>query len=399
MNATAWRIACVAACLSALGMGARQAFGMFVSPLNTASGLGLATLSLALALGQLGIGVAQPVIGRWADRAGTLRVVLGGSIVLALSMAMPAIWLNPTLVFSAVVVSAVAGSAVGSNGLLLGPVTRAASPRHAGLAVGIVGAGASVGQLVLAPLVRWLMDEFGWQAALLSFAGIGLAALPLAFGMKAGTTAPVAPRTGSSLSDVLREWTFWRYAVSFAVCGVHVSFLVAHMPGVIERCGFPAALSGPWIAIAGASNIAGSIGVGLALKRLNAGRVLASLYLMRAASIAVFLLLPSSLASLMGFAVLMGASHMATLPPTSTLVAQKYGTARLGSLFGVVMLVHQAGAFGGVWLGGVLAARTGHDAVFWAIDIALAAVAATLVLPVWARLQRGESSREVFARR
>jgi hypothetical protein len=55
--------------------------------------------------------------------------------------------------------------------------------------------------------------------------------------------------------------------------------------------------------------------------------------------------------------------------------------ARLGTLFGVVMLVHQLGSFAGVALGGWAADATGGDRLLWSIDIALALGAAALVWP------------------
>lgn len=133
--------------------------GVFVSPMNTAAGMGLAFISLAMALGQLGAGVAQPLLGRWADRSGAARVILAGSVVLAASMAVPALWADPFAIFVSLVVSGIAASAVGSNGLLLGVVSRSAAARDTGLAVGLVGAGTSAGQLVLGPaLQRGVLD-------------------------------------------------------------------------------------------------------------------------------------------------------------------------------------------------------------------------------------------------
>ena len=79
------------------------------------------------------------------------------------------------------------------------------------------------------------------------------------------------------------------------------------------------------------------------------------------------------------------------MPPTAALVSQRYGTARLGTLFGVVMLVHQAGSFAGVWLGGWLADHTGNDQVFWSIDMVVALVAGGLVWP-WKRFQAAARS-------
>ena len=92
-------------------------------------------------------------------------------------------------------------------------------------------------------------------------------------------------------------------------------------------------------------------------------------------------LLPPSAGLMIAFALVMGASHMATLPPTTQLVARAHGVERLGTLFGVVMLVHQLGSFAGIWLGGVLAEASGSDRPLWGIDIALALLAAALVWP------------------
>jgi predicted MFS family arabinose efflux permease len=386
VNAAAWRLTLAASVLMGLAMGGRFAFGLFVSPLNTASGMGLASLSLMLALGQLGVGFAQPVIGAMADRYGAARVIVAGALVLALSSAVPPLWPMPMAVSLALVASAVAGSAVGSNGLLLGEVGRAVSPARAGLAVGLVGAGASAGQLVLGPAAQWAIDEQGWRIALLGLAALSLLALPLAFVFRRRASGAAVQPT-QPVSDVLRERRFWRVAASFGVCGFHVAFLAVHMPGVIERCGLPASLAGTWIALAGAANIAGSIGIGFALKRHDAGVLLGSLYVTRALGIAALLMLPVTPVLMLGFAVVMGASHMATLPPTAQLIARQHGVQRLGTLVGVVMLVHQVGSFAGIWLGGWAAEATGGDQLLWFVDASLAVLAAALVWPRTARLR------------
>ena len=139
MNAVAWRLTLAASMLMGLAMGGRSAFGLFVYPLNTASGMGLAALSFALALGQLAVGFAQPVIGALADRCGAARVIVLGALLLALATSVPVVWPLPTVLSFALVASAVAASAVGSNGLLLGEVGRSVTPARAGFAVGVVG--------------------------------------------------------------------------------------------------------------------------------------------------------------------------------------------------------------------------------------------------------------------
>ena len=61
--------------------------GLFVSPINTATGQGIAAISLAMAAGQLVWGVAQPIAGAFADRWGPGRVLAAGIVALALGMA------------------------------------------------------------------------------------------------------------------------------------------------------------------------------------------------------------------------------------------------------------------------------------------------------------------------
>jgi predicted MFS family arabinose efflux permease len=393
VNAAAWRLTLAASTLMGLVMGGRSALGLFVSPLNTVSGMGLSSLSLALALGQLAIGLAQPVIGALADRHGATRVIVSGALLLALTMALPAVWPVPTTLWLALVGSAVAGSAVGSNGLLVGEVGRAVSPSRAGLAVGLIGAGASAGQLVLGPATHWAIDHQGWPIALVAIAALSLVALPLALPFRRQLLAKAerASRTSQPVGDVLREWRFWRVAASFGVCGFHIGFLTVHMPGVIERCGLPASLAGTWIAVAGAANIAGSIAIGLALKRHDARVLMVTLFVIRALGIASLLVLPVTPVLMLIFALVMGASFMAMLPPTAQVLSRQHGVQRLGTLFGIVMLVHQVGSFAGISLGGWAAEVTGSDRLLWCVDATLALCAAALVWPWRTAVERAVS--------
>lgn len=380
MNLRAWGVSLAAAALMALVSGGRSSYGLFVSPLNSATGLGLATLSLSLALGQLAIGFAQPLVGAFADRVGAARVIVLGAALLALTIALPAWSSLPAVVILSLVASGAAGSAVASNGLLIGEVGRAVPPARVGLAVGLVGAGASFGQLLLGPATQWAIEQHGWVWALLATAALSTLAWPLSAAFRRPADAP-PPRPSQPVRDVLGDGRFWRVALSFGVCGFHVAFMAVHMPGVIERCGLPASLAGAWIGIAGAANIAGSLAVGLAMRRHDAGALLAFVYLLRAIGITALLLLPATPTVLIGFAVAMGATHMGTLPPTSALVARQHGLARLGTLMGVVMLVHQVGGFAGIWFGGWAAQATGSDHLLWRVDIALALCAAALAWP------------------
>ena len=385
MNAAAWRVTLAATLMLALAAGLRSAQGLFVTPLDSATGLGLTAMSLLFANGQLAHGLAQPALGAVADRHGVAPVVAFGAVALAAATAWPALSAAPTGVALSLMLAAVASGAVGSNALLIGEVSRRTGAASAGLAIGIVGAGGPIGNLLFGPLTQHWIETQGWPFALQASAALVLLVLPLALLLRRPAAGGVRAET-SSLASALRDRRFWLVTASFTACGFHVGFLGVHMPGVIDRCGLPPALAGTWIAVAGGANALGSIAAGQALHHVDAARLLAALYVVRATGIAALLAVAPTSAALLVFALVMGASHMATLPPTAALIARDHGVQRLASLLGVVMLVHQVGSFAGVWLGGALAQRTRSDTALWCVDIALALGAAALA---WG--QRGQA--------
>src|SRR5690606_21609887 len=82
-----WIVTLIAAAILMVTMGARQSLGLFVSPLNTSTGLGLAAISFAMAVGQFTWGAIQPIAGAVADRYGSARVLVFGMVALALGSA------------------------------------------------------------------------------------------------------------------------------------------------------------------------------------------------------------------------------------------------------------------------------------------------------------------------
>jgi predicted MFS family arabinose efflux permease len=384
-------VTAAAAALFAIAMGVRSAFGLFISPLNSATGLGIAAISFALAVSQLVGGIAHPAVGLLAERFGAVRVIAIGGVLLGVTTAAIA-WADTTTELVLVLaLSAAAGSAVGSNGILISIVHRYVSEARRGLASGIVSAGGSAGQMLIAPAAGAALAVAGWANALYALAFVALAVVPVAFALApsarrdAAAPAPAspAPAARAGLRDALTSPLYWGVTMAFFVCGFHVAFLLAHMPGVVELCGLPPRVTGAWLGIAGLCNIVGSIGIGYVIRHVAMTRTLGALYAARAVGIAVFLLLPKSEAVLLGFAVWMGVTYMATLPPTVGVIGQAFGVARLGSLFGVTMFVHQLGSFLGVWLGGIAVEATGSYDLLWGADMGLALVATAICL--WLR--------------
>ncbi len=394
-RAGAWVLVAAAVLLLAVTMGSRTVFGLFLSPLNSATGLGIATISFAIAVSQLAWGVAQPLVGVLAERHGAARVIVAGSLLAAVASALLPFADSAALLVAVLAVSGIAAT-VGSPSLLVGTVSQRVSAERRGMAAGIVGAGGPLGQLVLAPATQAVISLAGWVTAAFSIAALALVALPLALAFRRGpapatAVAQAATQAGATLREALTSRGFWLINATFFVCGLHVFFLVTHLPGVIELCGLPASVAGLSLAVLGLFNIAGSIGAGWVIQRASMKWTLAWLFAARAAGIALFLAAPKTELTVLAFSVWMGLTYMAVLPPTAGLIGKLYGTQRLPTLLGLTFMLHQVGAFLGSWLGGVFVEATGSYDGMWMLDLALATAAAALALTI---RERDEKKRD-----
>ena len=383
-----WLVLLAAAGTFALTMGVRQTMGLFMSGLNTSTGLGLASISLAFAFGQLWWGLTQPFAGAVADKVGTARVLLAGACLVALgTFITPFMTTTPGLVF-AIGVLAAGGAGMAGPAVLMSAATRLIPADKRGLATGIVNAGGSTGQFLLAPLSAWLITSFGWVDAMQVLAVLVLLCLPAAFVLRGNTSQAAAAggqkalTTRQAASQALGHRGFVLLALGFFVCGFHVAFLATHLPGVVESCGLATQWAGWAIAILGLFNIIGSVAIGWAVSRWRMKSLLSLIYAARGIAVVLFLLAPKTGPVVLVFAAVMGATFLSTVPPTAGLVAKFFGPANMAMLFGLVMLTHQVGGFLGAWLGGTIFQATGSYDWVWYIDVVLAAGAALVHLPI-----------------
>lgn len=395
----------------ALTMGARQSMGLFLSPLNTATGLGIGSISLAFAFGQLWWGLTQPFAGIVADRYGPARVLLAGVLLVAIGTAMIPLMTTTWGLILAIGVLAAGGAGMAGPSVLMAATTRLVAPERRGLATGIVNAGGSFGQFVFAPIAQAITSAHGWVAAIQSLAAITLLALPAAWVLRGRPPAPAgavtsdvsssngssntssnasakpaatstAPSIRQAIATALADRSYRLLAIGFFVCGFHVAFLATHLPGAVASCGLPPDAAAWSLAIIGLFNIVGSVAMGWAVGRWRMKSLLSLVYATRAVSVLVFVLSPKTTTVMLIFAAAMGLTFLSTVPPTAGLVVKLFGPANMATLFGIVMLSHQIGGFLGAWLGGKSFELTGHYDWMWYADIVLAVGAALIHLPI-----------------
>jgi len=389
MNQTrsAMIVTLAAAAFLMVTMGVRQSFGLFISPLNSSTGLGIATISFALAIGQFTWGAIQPVAGALADRHGPGKVLVAGALLLAAGMALtPFMSSSFGLILSLGLLASI-GSGVGSFSVLIGAASKRLPAEARGKAAGIVNAGGSMGQFVFAPVAQALIQALGWMAALWSMAAMALAALPLVRAVAPRDQVPHAnPTAGDSpwkaLGNAFKDNSYILLNLGFFTCGFHIAFLVTHLPQEVNLCGLPPTVASWSLAIIGLANIAGSLGAGHATARFRSKHILAWMYGSRAVLIACYLAAPKTALTFYIFAAGLGATWLATVPPTASIVGKLFGVRFLATLFGMTLLSHQVGGFLGAWLGGIAFERTGSYQWMWYADMALAAFAAIVNLPI-----------------
>ena len=383
-----WPITLLAAALLMVTMGIRQSTGLFVSPINTDTGLGIVTISFALAIGQFVWGAIQPVAGAIADRYGPGRVLAGGVVLLACGSALtPFMTSSFGIVVSMGILTAM-GAGACSFSVLIGAVSHFVPPASRGTASGVINAGSSFGQFVFAPIAQRLIAGLGWMGAMWSLALITLLALPITRLMRRSAHAAAALKADAggglraAVRDAFRDPSYLWLHAGFFTSGFHIAFLVTHLPGEVNLCGLPASVASWSLALIGLSNIVGSLGAGYLVNRVRSKYILFWMYASRTVLVLLYLVAPKTEWTFYAFAIGLGLTWLGTVPPTASVVGKLFGVRYLATLFGMTLLSHQIGGFFGAWLGGLAIHNTGSYLWMWYADALLALGAALANLPI-----------------
>ena len=381
----------ISACLLLmLSFGYRAGFGLFMVPMSEAREWGRDVFGLALAIQNLSWGVCAILAGALADKFGNLRVLLGGVALYAIGMVGMSISSTETQIVSTAGLLVGAGVAGTSFGIVLPSIARAVPEEKRARALGIGTAAGSFGQFLVVPVIASVVNLFGWMHSL-QFLGISaflmaLLCIPLSKFGGANETAKADSKASISLKYVaLKACSIKSYRLlvfGFFVCGFHVAFITIHMPGYLVDLGFDPQVGAWSISLIGLCNVIGAYYAGVLSGTHSMRALLTMIYLGRVMAITIFLAMPVSILSIMLFSAGMGFLWLATVPPTSGLVALFFGTRYMSFLYGIVFLSHQLGSFSGVWLGAWLYEHYGSYNGIWYAGIFLGIVAALLHWPI-----------------
>lgn len=378
-------IVAIACAIAFLTFGVRAGFGLFLEPISSTHGWGREIFAVAIGIQNIMWGLGAPAAGALADRFGTMKVLIGGTIVYFLGFLLMSWSTTPAMLHVSAGFLIGAGGAGASFGLVMAAVARMVPDERRSWALGLIVAANSLGQFLIVPLGQAFIDAYGWSTALVLLGCMVLAVIPLSLAFDdrvKGDSAIVAQTLGQALREAMGHRSYLLLVAGFFVCGYHVAFIQTHLPAFIVDRGIEARIGAYAIALVGLFNIVGSYMAGVLGGRRSKKNLLALIYAARGVVIALYVVLPVSGTTTLLFAAAMGLLWLSTVPLTSGLIAVMFGPRYMATLFGIVFLSHQVGAFLGVWLGGwAYDAWGSYDAVWWS-GVALGFAAALVHLPI-----------------
>jgi predicted MFS family arabinose efflux permease len=369
-------------------MGLRQSLGLYMRPMTLDAGVSAATFGFAIALQNIVWGVSQPFVGALADKYGPRPILMWTALAYASGLLLMVFWHDAAGLDIAGFLLGI-GTAGTAFGVLIGVVTRATPEAKRSQTVGLVAASGSIGTMLIAPVGQALINDFGWQTAMVVFACIAssmaIFALPikgLAIALNADPANAPAVAKSRPLAEALREAIGHRgylfMTLAFFACGFQLVFITTHLPAYLQLCGVAPGVSATALGLIGRFNAFGTYGFGLLGARYSQKHLLALIYLLRTLFICAFLLLPVSAASTLVFAAAMGALWLGVSPLVTGILGRVFGLEHFGTLYGVVFFSHQVGSFFGAWMGGLVFAQWGNYNAAWGALIIIGLTAFTL---------------------
>jgi MFS family permease len=382
-----------AAFLSLVGaFGLNLAAGQFFAPLSERFGWTLPQLSATVAVNMLVWGLLQPVAGRFIDRFGPRLVMTVSAATMGVSYCLLAtvteFW-QFLLLFGVATAVGFAGCGSMAASVLVSRWYVAGRPRA--LAASTMGINA--GQLLLLPMAGLLIGLAGDRTTFVVLGGVMLVVIVPAILLLARDTpgevgqfqdgnpdATAAVASGLPLSTALRDREFWLTTLSFGACGYSLYLIITHLPRYAIELGGGTSTGGQLMAVAAAGSALSMWTQTRTAGRWPRTRMLLLLHVGRAL-VFTGLAFATSVPQLYVLAAGFGLVSFPVIPPTTAIIAARFGANAMGGILGSTWLVHQLFAAAGVFGGALLHDATGsYSAAFASGAIALVFGAALIAL-------------------
>jgi MFS family permease len=390
------------------GVSVRAAPGVMIGPLRRAFGWDVGTISGAISVNIMLMGLIGPFMAGLMQTLGLKRTMILALMVLMTGTGLSMFMTAPWQLFLTWGVMVGIGSGAGAVGFA-GAVANRWFLKRTGFASGLLFAANAAGQLIFLPLLAWMSNRYGWQGVAIATTAAIACVIPILFFLLPESPAHIglAPYGGTeivpagenrspgsnmfsvairALVRASRSTDFWLLCVTFGICGLSTNGLInTHLISYCLDQGIPEIQGASILAAVGLFSLFGSMASGWLCDRYSPRVLLFWYYSLRGLSLVLIPFSPFDGASLSVFAVFYGLDWVATGPATFALTNEVFGRRDAPVIVSWIFLAHQVGgsiaAFGA---GAVRSASGSYLLAFLASGLACLA-ASMLVLRITPR--------------
>jgi MFS family permease len=355
-----WVIVAAGGLLGCVAIGGMFSLPVLLQAIAHDTGWSVAGISSAMTIGFLAMAFTSMIWGTLSDKFGPLPVVLTGSTVIAVSLALAsrATSLIEFQLFFGLMVG-------GATAAIFAPMMATVTgwfDTHRSLAVSLVSAGMGMAPMTMSPTVAWLVSNHDWRTTMLIVAGIVAAIMipvsllvrrPLALAGSAPAAMNTLPQPELTRAQAIRSPQFAiLLATNFFCCATH-SGPIIHTVSYAISCGIPLVAAVTIYSVEGLSGLFGRIGFGLLGDKFGAKRVLVIGLLVQAFG-ALGYAFVHNLPGFYSVAALFGFVYAGTMPLYAVLVRENFPLRILGTVIGGTAMAGSLGMATGPLAGGLI---------------------------------------------
>jgi MFS family permease len=356
-----WVIVAAGGLLGCVAIGAMFSLPVFLGPIAQDTGWSNTGVSSAMTVAFVSLALGSIVWGNLSDRFGAPIVVLAGSLLLAISLAMTS--RATSLVAFQLVFGILVG---GSTAAIFAPMMACVTGwfnTHRSLAVSLVSAGMGMAPMTMSPLAAWLVSMYDWRTSFLIIAALVAAImLPVAFlvrrppALARGSSVAVpgeAPEPAMSVGQALRAPQFIILVLTnFFCCATH-SGPIFHTVNYAVSCGIPLMVAVSIYSVEGLAGLGGRVAFGVLGDRFGAKHVLVSGLLVQAVA-ALGYLYVRELMAFYTVAALFGFIYAGVMPLYAVLARENFPLRMMGTVIGGTAMAGGLGMATGPVAGGLI---------------------------------------------
>ncbi|WP_157545664.1 MFS transporter [Hamadaea tsunoensis] len=326
------------------------AYAVLLGPIARDLGISTTQASFSITLCTLGSAVCAVLVGRWIDIRGGRPLMAVGSVAAASLLYVASRVQNVVELYAVW-----AGIGVTWALVLYEPAFAVIVPRlppeRRGLALLVVTAVGGFASTVFLPLTGALVSDLGWRTALVWLAVIlGVTTVPLH--LLAIPRGPAGTRTvhkespedenrkaapgKGHISQTLRRPRFWLYAVAFTAHSSVITALGVQLVSILRELGHSTAVAATIAGLIGVLSVTGRLAITALARWTSPVRTVCALFGVQAVALGLLPYLGSTRTGAVCCVVTVGLGFGLATITRPALVAEHFGTARFGTVAGML---------------------------------------------------------------